>query len=340
MAADKVSLAEVHASARDIRIVGDLPSSLQGAVVTRMEGDVLLSFDDLNRELGASRVKFTSAGPGGVHIAGSLPVAGREITVRAEARIERDGQRAVSTTVQGMRLDVPGLFTYRPGEDPESSGLRLHREAATRISREAARIKALLALPAVVKRPGAAGVADRTCAAQREGTEQADRDAALPPAADEGQSRRRRRRQPLAPGEGRHRPRSDRRPAGTEATAALRPPVALLRTAEHHGGRHPPRGHRRGARRHPRRSDGGRPDLRQALRPQALRRPPFRRRAVRRPALGRPPRRERPRGRGPGGRPRSSLSRRDRPGARCGGGTRRRRHRRPSPLRQRSAWRR
>lgn len=154
VAADKVSLAEVHASARDIRIVGDLPSSLQGAVVNRMEGDVLLSFDDLNRELGASRVKFTSAGPGGVRMAGSLPVAGREITVRAEARIERDGQRAVSTTVQGMRLDVPGLFTYRPGEDPESSGLRLHREAATRISREAARIKALLALPAVVERLG------------------------------------------------------------------------------------------------------------------------------------------------------------------------------------------
>lgn len=154
VAADKVSLAEVHASARDIRIVGDLPGSLQGAVVHRMEGDVRLSFDDLNRELGASRVKFTSAGPGGVRIAGSLPVAGREITVRAEARIERDGQRAVSTTVQGMRLDVPGLFTYRPGEDPESSGLRLHREAATRISREAARIKALLALPAVVKRLG------------------------------------------------------------------------------------------------------------------------------------------------------------------------------------------
>ncbi|WP_328727225.1 LmeA family phospholipid-binding protein [Streptomyces sp. NBC_00259] len=154
VAADKVSLAEVHATAEDIRIVGDLPTALQGAVVDRMDGDVLLSFDDLNRELGASHVKFSNAGPRGVHIAGSLPVAGRGIAVRAEARIEQDGQRAVSTTVENMRLDVPGLFTYRPGKDPAHSGLRLHREAATRISREAARAKALLDLPAVVKRLG------------------------------------------------------------------------------------------------------------------------------------------------------------------------------------------
>ncbi|MFD7229451.1 DUF2993 domain-containing protein [Streptomyces sp. NPDC059881] len=154
VAADKVSLAEVHATAKDIRIVGDLPTSIQGAVVKRMDGDVLLSFDDLNRELGASRIRFTDAGPGGVHIAGALPVADRTVSVRAQAHIERRGDRAVSTTVEDMRLDVPGLFTYRPGKDPAGSGLYLHPEAAARISREAARAKELLALPSVVERLG------------------------------------------------------------------------------------------------------------------------------------------------------------------------------------------
>ncbi|MEU0666751.1 DUF2993 domain-containing protein [Streptomyces lavendulocolor] len=154
VAADKVSLAEVRARATDIRIVGDLPSSVEGAVVDRMDGDVLLSFDDLNRELGASHVRFSSDGRGGVHVLGSLPVAGRTVTLRAEARVGRDGDRAVSTTVEHMRLDVPGLFTYRPGTDPGSSGLRLHPEAARRISGEAAGVKALFDVPAVAERLG------------------------------------------------------------------------------------------------------------------------------------------------------------------------------------------
>ncbi|MFG3506823.1 DUF2993 domain-containing protein [Streptomyces sp. NPDC047821] len=154
VAADKVSLAEVHATATDIRVVGDLPASVQGAVVDRMDGDVLLSFDDLNRELGASHVRFTKAGGDGIHILGTLPVAGREVTLRAEARVGRDGDRSVSTTVQNMRLDVAGLFTYRPGHDPARSGLRLHPQAARRISREAADIKALLAVPAIAERLG------------------------------------------------------------------------------------------------------------------------------------------------------------------------------------------
>ncbi|MFD5427656.1 DUF2993 domain-containing protein [Streptomyces sp. NPDC127084] len=157
VAADKISIAEVHATAEDIRIVGDLPTAVEGAVVDRMDGDVLLSFDDLNRELGASQVKFTETGSGGIRIAGSLPVAGREVSLRARAYIRQDGDRAVSTTVKDMSLDVPGLFTYRPGKDPERSGLRLHAEAAQRIGREAARAKALLALPAVVERLGIPG---------------------------------------------------------------------------------------------------------------------------------------------------------------------------------------
>ncbi|MFJ8074155.1 DUF2993 domain-containing protein [Streptomyces sp. NPDC096176] len=152
--ADKVSIAEVHIAARDIRLVGDLPTSVQGAFVARMQGDVLLSFDDLNRELGASRLEFTSSGPDAVHIAGSLPVAGRTVTVAAQARVGKNGDRAVSTTLENIRLDVPRLFTYRPGKDPDHAGLRLHPEAAGRISRETARIKALFNLPAVVERLG------------------------------------------------------------------------------------------------------------------------------------------------------------------------------------------
>ncbi|MFE7776349.1 DUF2993 domain-containing protein [Streptomyces sp. NPDC057445] len=154
VAADKVSLAEVHATATDVRIVGDLPTAIQGAVINRMDGDVLLSFDDLSRELGASHVRFANAGRGSIRIAGSLPVAGRTVTLRAQAHLRRDGDRAVSTTVEAMRLDVPGLFTYRPGKDPAHSGLRLHPQAVRRISQEAAHAKALLALPAVVERLG------------------------------------------------------------------------------------------------------------------------------------------------------------------------------------------
>ncbi|OEJ24537.1 hypothetical protein AR457_08350 [Streptomyces agglomeratus] len=154
VAADRVSLAQVRATAKDIRVVGDLPASVRGAVVGKVDGDVLLSFDDLSRELGASQAKFTKDGAGRVRVTGSLPVAGREVRVRAEAHVRRDGDRAVSTTVDRMRLDIPGLVTYRPGKDRARSGLTLHPEAAARISREAAHIKALLAVPAVAERLG------------------------------------------------------------------------------------------------------------------------------------------------------------------------------------------
>ncbi|MFD6990229.1 DUF2993 domain-containing protein [Streptomyces sp. NPDC059943] len=154
VAADRVSLAEVRATAEDVRIVGDLPTSVRGAVVGSVDGDVLLSFDDLNRELGSSQVKFTGEAGDSVRVAGALPVAGHEVRVRADAHVRRDGARSVSTTVDGMRLDVAGIATYRPGKDRAHSGLRLRPEAAARIADEAARAKALLAVPAVVDRLG------------------------------------------------------------------------------------------------------------------------------------------------------------------------------------------
>lgn len=154
VSADRVSLAEVRATAKDIRIVGDAPTSIKGAVIGELDGEVLLSFDDLNRELGASQLRFTGSGADGVRVNGELDVAGQDLRVQARARIQRDNERALTTTLDGMQLDIPGVATYRPGKDPVHSGLRLHREAAERISREAARVKGLLAVPAVVDRLG------------------------------------------------------------------------------------------------------------------------------------------------------------------------------------------
>ncbi|NUL29858.1 DUF2993 domain-containing protein [Streptomyces lunaelactis] len=154
VSADRVSLAEVRATAKDVRIVGDAPTSIKGAVIGKLDGEVLLSFDDLNRELGASQLRFTGSGADAVRVNGELVVAGQDLRVRAQAHIQRDNERALTTTLDGMQLDIPKVATYRPGKDPEHSGLRLHREAAERISREGARLKALLAVPAVIDRLG------------------------------------------------------------------------------------------------------------------------------------------------------------------------------------------
>ncbi|MFF3397587.1 DUF2993 domain-containing protein [Streptomyces sp. NPDC002659] len=154
VSADRVSLAEVRATAKDVRIVGDAPTSIKGAVIGDLDGEVLLSFDDLNRELGASQLKFTGSGANAVRVNGELAVAGQDLRVQAQAHIQRDNERSLTTTLDGMQLDIPRVATYRPGKDPDHSGLRLHREAAERISGEGARLKALLAVPAIVDRLG------------------------------------------------------------------------------------------------------------------------------------------------------------------------------------------
>ncbi|MBL1101681.1 LmeA family phospholipid-binding protein [Streptomyces coffeae] len=151
VAADRVSLAEVSTKARDIRLIGDVPSSIRGAVAGEMKGDVLLAFEDLNRELGASQVRFRATGPESVRADGKLPVAGQQVTMHAMARIRRDGDRGISTSVSGMRLDMPGVATYRPGRH---EGLRLHRKTAERISRDAEKAKALLTVGSVARRFG------------------------------------------------------------------------------------------------------------------------------------------------------------------------------------------
>ncbi|MFF4410092.1 DUF2993 domain-containing protein [Streptomyces sp. NPDC001404] len=152
LAADRVSIARVHASAQDIRLTGSLPNDVRGAVVGQMEGNVLLSFDDMNRELAASQVKFSDGGGNVIAARGSLNVAGQELVLRAQAHLRRAGDQGVSTDIDGMSLDLPGIAVYRPGGGDKS--LLLHRETAERISRDAARVKALFSVPSIAQRLG------------------------------------------------------------------------------------------------------------------------------------------------------------------------------------------
>ncbi|GGW60424.1 hypothetical protein GCM10010503_42210 [Streptomyces lucensis JCM 4490] len=151
--AHRVTLTRVSATAHDIRIDGDGPTAVRGALVHQVRGRVLLSFADMNRELGASQVAFTPHGPGGIRALGSLRVAGRDVRVRADVRIRRDGERGIATSVDGMRLDVGDLATYRPGTGP-AEGLHLTRASARRLGREARKVKALLGVPEIVRRLG------------------------------------------------------------------------------------------------------------------------------------------------------------------------------------------
>ncbi|MFG2135271.1 DUF2993 domain-containing protein [Streptomyces sp. NPDC048650] len=153
VAADRVSLAKFSATANDIRIDGDLPDSIKGATIGRMHGSVLLAFDDMNRELGASQVKFSEMGPNAVRAVGQLPIAGHQLRVRAEARIHRAGDRGVSTDISRMRLDIGDVAVYRPGTGKEE-GLRLTRKTAAELSRQAAKVKAMLSIPAIADRIG------------------------------------------------------------------------------------------------------------------------------------------------------------------------------------------
>ncbi|MEY9992433.1 hypothetical protein ABIE67_004465 [Streptomyces sp. V4I8] len=153
VAADRVSLAQVTATARGVRLDTDGPTSVRGADVPHLEGDVLLSFADLNRELGASQVTFTGEGHDRVRARGTLPVAGHDLSLRAEARIVRNGDRGIATHIGGMRLDIGDLATYRPGAR-SSEGLHLSRKSAARLAQETRKAKALLSIPSVVRRLG------------------------------------------------------------------------------------------------------------------------------------------------------------------------------------------
>ncbi len=154
VAADRVSLAKVQVSARDIRLTGkgNLPTGIRGAVVGRLDGNVLLSFEDMNRELGASQVKFSDLGDNAVAAKGKLTIAGQELVVRARAHLRRTGDDGIGTDIEGMSLDIPRIATYRPSD--KDKRLVLHREAAESIAKDAAKVKAMLSVPAIAARLG------------------------------------------------------------------------------------------------------------------------------------------------------------------------------------------
>ncbi|MFG2653186.1 DUF2993 domain-containing protein [Streptomyces sp. NPDC048436] len=151
VAADRISLAQVSATGTDVKITGDGPTDIKGALIGEMHGEVLLSFDDLNRELGASQVTFTGHGRDQVLARGTLPVAGHDLKLRADARIERNGERGISTDIGRMSLQIGDLATYRPGTR-ESEGLHLSKASTDRLAKETAKAKALLSVPSIVDR--------------------------------------------------------------------------------------------------------------------------------------------------------------------------------------------
>lgn len=151
--AQRVTLTQVTATANDVRIDGDGPTAVRGALVRQMHGRVLLSFDDMNRELGASQVAFSARGPGRVQAHGSLRIAGRDLRVQADASIRRDGERGIATSVDGMQVGIGDLATYRPGTGP-AEGLHLTDASARRLTQEAEKIRAMLSVPEIVHRLG------------------------------------------------------------------------------------------------------------------------------------------------------------------------------------------
>ncbi len=132
--AGRVSVAKVKGTVDDLEILGDLPTSVKGANLSRVHGEVFLSFDDLDREVGASQVHFTPGPKKNTVLAkGELPVAGKKATVRARAQLQRTGDHQLAMSVADTRLVVPGLLTYTPGK---GGGLQLAAPAAEKMDAE------------------------------------------------------------------------------------------------------------------------------------------------------------------------------------------------------------
>ncbi|MFU9037475.1 MULTISPECIES: LmeA family phospholipid-binding protein [Streptomyces] len=115
--AGPVSVAQVKGTVDNIRIVGSLPSSVKGAVLGRVRGDVRLDFQDLNREVGASQIHLRPAPAENTVLAnGDLPVGDKQAQIRGRAQLQRTGDRGLRMTVQDTRVVIPGVLTYVPGK--------------------------------------------------------------------------------------------------------------------------------------------------------------------------------------------------------------------------------
>ncbi|MET7802788.1 LmeA family phospholipid-binding protein [Streptomyces decoyicus] len=129
--AGPVSVAQVKGTVDDIRIVGSLPSSVKGAVLSRVRGDILLGFKDLNREVGASQIHLMPGPEKNTVLAGGdLPVGGKQAQIRGRAQLQRTGDRGLRMTVRDTRVVVPGLLTYVPGK---GGGLQLTAPVADKM---------------------------------------------------------------------------------------------------------------------------------------------------------------------------------------------------------------
>ncbi|MGY4968096.1 Protein of unknown function (DUF2993) [Streptomyces sp. SceaMP-e96] len=131
--AGPVSVAQVKGTVDDIRIVGSLPSSVKGAVLSRVRGDVLLDFKDLNREVGASQIHLMPGPEKNTVLAGGdVPVGDKQAQIRGRAQLQRTGDRGLRMTVQDTRVVVPGLLTYVPGK---GGGLQLTAPVADKMDK-------------------------------------------------------------------------------------------------------------------------------------------------------------------------------------------------------------
>ncbi|MFJ9417256.1 LmeA family phospholipid-binding protein [Streptomyces sp. NPDC101227] len=129
--AGPVSVAQVKGTVDDIRIVGSLPSSVKGAVLSRVRGDIRLDFKDLNREVGASQIRLVPGPEKNTVLAGGdLPVGDEQAQIRGRAQLQRTGDRGLRITVQDTRVVVPGLLTYVPGK---GGGLQLTAPVADKM---------------------------------------------------------------------------------------------------------------------------------------------------------------------------------------------------------------
>ncbi|AJT69830.3 hypothetical protein T261_8235 [Streptomyces lydicus] len=129
--AGPVSVAQAKGTADGIRIVGSLPSSAKGAVLSRVRGDILLDLKDLNREVGASQVHLMPGPEKNTVLAdGDLPVGDKQAKIQGRAQLQRTGDRGLRMTVQDTRVVVPGLFTYVPGK---GGGLQLTAPVADKM---------------------------------------------------------------------------------------------------------------------------------------------------------------------------------------------------------------
>lgn len=132
--AGPVSVAQVKGTGDNVRIVGSLPSSVKGAVLSRVRGDILLDFKDLNREVGASQIHLRPVPEQNTVLAsGDLPVGDKQAQIRGRAQLRRTGDRGLRMTVQDTRVVIPGVLTYVPGK---GGGLQLTAPVADKMDED------------------------------------------------------------------------------------------------------------------------------------------------------------------------------------------------------------